>query len=519
MRGRAGRPAGARGSPPGHRVLAIDLGAGSGRAVAASVLDDRLETQEVSRFEVRSAAIAGGLVWNIVQLFHDVDAAIDAAASAGPVRSVGIDGWAIDFGLLDASGELVAMPRHYRDPRNAAAMAEVLTDVAPEQLYARTGIQIMRINTLFQLRALARQSPGIAEAADRLLLIPDLLHTWLGGEPANEVTNASTTQLLSVGGSWAYDLLETTGMPPRVLQGTPIEPGTELGPLRGRADRPAGAAETRVVAPASHDTASAVIGIPGLDSSTAFVSSGTWSLVGMELPEPVVSDTTFRANLSNERGIGGTTRLLRNVMGLWLLAECRRHWVARGIDPAGWDSLLRDAAVADPFALLFDPDDPALLEPGDLPGRIAQLAGAPGIELPPAQLTRSILECLALKTRLVVDSLEQATGRTVSRLALVGGGSRNALLCALTANASGRPVDAGPAEATSLGNAGVQLIAAGALGTVADLRELIGLSARIAHYEPTEHAAWDDAIGRFRRCIGQLDAGRPTRRLSQAVEG
>jgi rhamnulokinase len=395
------------------------------------------------------------------------------------------------------------MPRHYRDPRNAAAMDEVLELVAPEQLYARTGIQIMRINTLFQLRALTRQSPWIAEAADRLLLIPDLLHTWLGGEPANELTNASTTQLLECGDArWASDLLAVTGMPARILRGTPIEPGTRLGVVRGSDRRGVTGQATHIVAPATHDTASAVIGIPGLDPATVFISSGTWSLVGIELPEPVVDDAAFRANLSNERGIGGATRLLRNVMGLWLLAECRRRWAAEGTDLPSWDRLLDDAAAARPFTLLFDPDDPALLDPGDVPARIAHLAGVPDGAIAPGQLARAILECLALKTRHVVERLQRVTGRSVSRLAIVGGGSRNALLCAFTANATGLPVDAGPAEATSLGNASVQLMTAGAVGTVAEIRELIGRSVRVTRYEPRDRAAWEEAYGRFTERLG-----------------
>jgi rhamnulokinase len=286
-------------------------------------------------------------------------------------------------------------------------------------------------------------------------------------------------------------------VPAHLVRGVPVEPGRDLGQLRSASGGQVGAEGTRIVAPATHDTASAVIGVPALDAASAYLSCGTWSLVGLELPAPVLSDVAFRANLSNERGIGGTTRLLRNVMGLWLLAESRRQW-ADGAAPPTWDRLLAEAEASAPWALLFDPDDPSLLDPGDLPARICALAGRGTRDLPRGNLVRAILECLALNTRFVLELLAQATGRTITRLAIVGGGSRNRLLCQLTADATGCPVDAGPAEATCLGNAGVQLMAAGALRSVEEVRAVIGRTHPPVRYEPRDRAARDDAYGRFR---------------------
>jgi rhamnulokinase len=472
-------------------MLAIDLGAESGRAMLGTFDGKRLDLRELSRFPTKSVRLPDGLYWDALGLHDEVVSALGAAArEAGELRSVGIDSWGVDFGLLDDAGRLLANPLSYRDGRGARAVDGALACVSLAELYETTGIQLMPINTLFQLLALERLGD-----AETMLLIPDLLGYWLTGERVAEATNASTTQLLDArSGDWAHGLIERFGLPGRLFPEV-VAPGTVRGGLLDHVAEASGLARaTPVVSVASHDTASAVAAAPLAAPSAAYISSGTWSLVGVELDRPVLTEAARAANLTNERGVAGTTRLLKNVMGLWLLQECRRAWARAGHDLA-YEELAPLAETA-PSSVLFDPDLPELLAPGDMPARICAAAGAGPQDA--AVLARSIFESLACKYRLVLEQLEHATGTPINTVNVIGGGARNGYLCRLTADVTGRPVVAGPVEASTLGNVLVQMHAFGDLTSLSEMRAVVRASTPLQSYEPGgDRGRWDELYGRF----------------------
>jgi rhamnulokinase len=443
---------------------AIDLGATSGRVFAGSLGEGRVELRELCRFENRPVRLPDGLRWNLLHLFTE---ALAGLRRAGPLAGVGVDTWGVDYALLDERGRVLGLPFHYRDERTAGMVERAFGRVSAGELYEVTGIQTMPINTVFQL--LADEGTAALDAAERIALVPDLLGLWLSGELANERTNASTTGLLDArSGDWAHEAIARLGLPGRLF-GPLVDPGTPLGPALGHHElgRPT------VYAVASHDTASAFAAAPIADEHAAVLSSGTWSLLGLELPEPVLADR----GLTNERGVDGTTRLLKNVMGMWLLEECRRAW-----GDVSYEELHRLAAGEAGEAPLFDPDDERLLAPGDMPRRIADACGIEPDDR--GAMVRAILVSLACKYRWVLERLEAVTGREVRRIHVVGGGARNALLCRLTADVTGREVLAGPVEAAALGNVLVQARAAGELGSLADMRAVAAASADPAVFEP-----------------------------------
>ncbi len=453
-------------------MIAVDLGAESGRVIGGTFDGSRLELDELRRFSTRCVRLPDGLYWDVHGLYAEIVDAL-AAQSGTEVRSIGIDSWAVDFGLVDRRGALVHNPLSYRDGRGATAVDGVLAQVPFDELYEITGIQLLPINTLFQLRSL----PQVA-AAEALLLLPDLLGFWLTGERLAEETNASTTQLLDARtGDWAWELIDRLGFP-RHLFPPVVAPGTVRGGILPYVAEATGLpAATPVVTVASHDTASAVVAAPLAGDGAAFISSGTWSLVGVELPAPVLSRAAREANLTNERGFGGTTRLLKNVMGLWLLQECRRAWNRDGHSIAYGDfSALAESAST---SFLFDPDLSELLTPGDMPRRICAAASSATEEV--AVVARSIFESLACKYRTVIEQLEAVTGRPIHTINVIGGGARNAYLCRLTADVSGRVVVAGPEEASALGNLLVQLSAFGDVGSLGEMRDVVRASSTLVH--------------------------------------
>jgi rhamnulokinase len=473
--------------------VAFDLGAESGRAVAGRFDGGRVDLEEVRRFPTRSARLPDGLYWDALGLYDDLTRTLaEVHARGSEVRSVGIDSWGVDFGLLDGGGTLIANPLHHRDGRGAAFVDEAFRRVPVEEVYETTGIQLLPFNTLFQLLALSG-SPAL-ERADTLLLVPDLLGYWLTGAKRAEATNASTTELLDARrGDWALGLVRRLGLPERILPPV-IEAGSILGGLLPHA---AGATAlpraTPVVAVASHDTASAIVAVPAASVGTAYISSGTWSLVGVELDEPVLTEAARVRNLTNERGFAGTTRLLRNVMGLWLVQECRRAWLRDG-EALAYAELAELAAAAPAGGPLFDPDRPELLAPGDMPARIAALVGTG--ERP--VLLRAIFESLACKYRYVLDELEAVTGRPIHTVHVIGGGAQNAFLCRLTADVSRRAVLAGPVEAAALGNVLVQLHAFGDVGGAGEMRELVRRSTTLEPNEPEPAGdRWEALYDRF----------------------
>jgi rhamnulokinase len=451
----------------------------------------------VRRFPTRSARLPDGLYWDALGLFDDlVQTLTQIRASGSAVRSIGVDSWGVDFGLLDGGGSLLRNPLHHRDGRGAAFVEEAFRRVPADDVYETTGIQLLPINTLFQLLALADASA--LDRAETMLLIPDLLAYWLTGEQRAEATNASTTQLLDArSGDWARTLVESLGLPGQILP-----PVTEAGSIVGGLLPHVGVSTalpraTSVVAVASHDTASAVVGTPLTSPNAAYISSGTWSLVGVELDAPVLSRRAQAANLTNERGFGGTIRLLRNVMGLWLVQECRRAWLRAG-EALDYAQLAELAVSAPSGGPLFDPDLPELLAPGDMPTRIGALCASSDRSV----ILRAIFESLACKYRLVLDEIADVTGRAIDTVHVVGGGARNAFLCQLTADVTRSVVLAGPVEAAALGNVLVQLHAFGDVASTAEMRELVRRSVTIDVYEPdADGDHWNALYERFRTAL------------------
>ncbi|MGY1693123.1 rhamnulokinase [Geodermatophilus sp. SYSU D01105] len=480
---------------------AVDLGASNGRVMAARVGPDRLELTEAHRFPNRPVRLGGTLHWDVLGIYAGVLDGLRAAGrvDGGHLDGVGIDSWAVDHGLLDADGALLGNPVHYRDARHATAVAAVHAIVPPEELYRVTGLQHLPFNSVFQLAA-ARGTAQLA-AARTALLIPDLLAYWLTGAVGAEVTNASTTGLLdATTREWAWELVDRLGLD-RGLFPPLRQPGERLGELTPEVLAETGlAGPVPVTAVGSHDTASAVVGVPASSDRFAYVSCGTWSLVGVELEKPVLTEASRAAGFTNELGVDGTVRYLHNVMGLWLLQESQRAWAAAGL-PADLPDLLAAAAQVPAFTAVVDADDPRFLPPGDMPARIAAACAETG-QPPPQSVpatVRCILDSLALAYRRAVRRAAELSGREVGVVHLVGGGARNTLLCQLTADACGLPVVAGPVEAAALGNALVQARAAGVLdGGLPELRALLRATQEVQTYAPSgSPAAWDAAAARL----------------------
>jgi len=465
-------------------VAAVDLGASGGRVMAGQVSASGIALHEVHRFGNQPVTAGGTLYWDILRLLAEVRTGLGAAARQFPLASAGIDSWGVDFGLLDETGALLGNPVHYRDVRTAG----VRIPVPAAELYAVTGTQHLPFNTVYQLAA----TPMLRHAAT-MLLIPDLLAYWLTGQVGAEVTNASTTSLFDVRAqAWATGLIEKAGLPPRIFP--PLRrPGEVIGPILG----PNGpGSPLPLIAVGSHDTASAVAGVPAAEPDFAYISLGTWALAGVELDAPVLTEAGRAANFTNETGIDGTIRYLRNVTGLWLLQESLRAWPG-----ASLGSLLDEAARLPSLRFVIDPDDPVFLPPGDMPGRIAAWLGDRGDAVPagPAETVRCILDSLALAYRRAIAEAQSLSGRHADVVHVVGGGARNALLCQLTADATGLPVIAGPAEATCFGNVLVQARALGAApGDLAGMRALIRSTQPLRSFSPAgDGAAWADAAARI----------------------
>ncbi len=469
--------------------LALDLGAESGRAIAGRFDGERLTIQEVHRFPNGPVRVFDHLYWDALRLFEEIKKGL--AAAGGNLASVGIDTWGVDFALLGPDGALLENPFHYRDSRTSGVMYKLFSVVPRREVFERTGIQFLPLNTLYQLYSLRLHRPHVLEEARTLLLMPDLFHYWLTGRISAEYTIATTTQFYDPRrGDWARDLLHQLDLPDRILPQI-VPPGTVLGPLLGDVAAEAGIPAAPVVAPASHDTGSAVAAAPAEGEDWAFLSSGTWSLLGAEVAAPIINDQVLAHNFTNEGGVWGTIRLLKNISGMWLLEECRREWARQGRS-LSYGELCEAALAAPPFAARIDPDDPSFLSPGDMPGRIAAYCTRTGQKAPaePGALARVIFESLAMKYRDTLRRLEQIRGRAFRVLHIVGGGSKNAVLCQFTADATGLPVVAGPEEATAIGNMLLQAMALGQLRTPAEAREVVRRSFRLRTYEPRDTAAW-----------------------------
>jgi rhamnulokinase len=478
--------------------LALDFGAESGRAILAHLHAGILTIDEVHRFPNDPVEYGGSLHWDLPRLWFETRAALSAVEDTD-IAGIGVDSWGVDYALLGERGELLQNPYHYRDPRNVVAMEDVLRLISKEEIYEATGIQLMPINTLNQLYAATRHTPRLLETAERLLMIPDLFNYWLTGNAVCEFTNATTTQLINpVSRTWATPLMERLGIPTKLCSPI-VEPGSVVGRLLPGISNYQALEGTCVVACASHDTASAVAAITAR-GDTAFISSGTWSLVGIETEEPVMTPKALRLNFSNEGGVCGTTRLLKNVMGLWMLQCCRRSWADLGRKFA-YGELMEGAGREPGFRYLVDPDDASFARPDDMPQAIDRFCRKTGQPSPatPAAYTRTILDSLALKYRLVLGNLESLTGRRLTQVRVIGGGSKNRLLNQFTADATGKRVLAGPAEATALGNIAVQMIATGAVASLEEARAIIDRSFPTEVFDPHDPDGWDREAQRFQQ--------------------
>jgi rhamnulokinase len=487
---------------PNH-LLAMDLGAESGRAILGTLDDGKLALAEIHRFPNVPVRLPDGLHWDILRLWTDIKDALALAIRkhGKPALSIGVDTWGVDFGLVDRHGALIGNPYHYRDNRTDGMMDEAFRRMPREKIFELTGIQFMQLNTLYQLLAMVIGKSPALDSAETFLTIPDLLNYWLTGQIACEFSNATTTQCYDPRQrDWSAPLLDALNIPRRIFPKI-IMPGTLLGTLLGAllphvADEVG--AQVMVIAPACHDTGSAVAAVPARNRDFAWISSGTWSIMGAELREPVITTASLQYNFTNEGGVGGTFRFSKNITGLWLVQECRRAWAREG-NELSYDALTEMAARARPFCTVIDVDDTDFLKPGDMPARIRTYCERTGQKSPESQgeFIRCALEGIALKYRYVLEHLEEMIGHRLEPIHIVGGGTQNRLLSQFTADATGRSVITGPVEATAIGNIMVQAIALGYIHSLTDARAIIANSFETSAFEPGNRAGWDEAYARL----------------------
>jgi rhamnulokinase len=489
----------------GHSYLAIDLGAESGRAITALLAGDQLTLAEVHRFSNQPVRLPDGLHWDVLRLWAEIKSGIAAASkSGGKLEGIGLDTWGVDFALLDRSGSLLANPIHYRDRRTDGMLEAAFQRVPRDQIFAQTGIQFMQINSLYQLFAMVLDESPLFEIAETFLTIPDLFNYWLSGEIACEFTNATTTQCFDPRRrDWAFPLLEALQIPGRLFR--PVtQPGTVIGSLLPELADEFGSGPVPVVLPACHDTGSAVVAVPAQQDNFAWISSGTWSILGCETREPSLTPQALDYNFTNEGGVQGTWRLSKNVMGLWLVQECKRTWAAAGEDLT-YDEITRQAAEARPFTAVIDVDDNTFFHPGDMPGRVQAYCQRTGQAVPQSkgQIVRVILESLALKYRLVLERLETLTGTRLDPIHIIGGGTKNRLLSQFIADCTGRRCIAGPIEATAIGNILMQAIGLGHLESLPAARAVVCTSFAPDIFEPANLGGWDEAYAQLQKVISE----------------
>lgn len=482
------------------KFLAFDLGAESGRGIVGRFDGERVQLDVVHRFPNGPVATLETLHWDVLRLWAEMVQTLRLCAGQhGAVDGIGIDTWGVDFALLGRGDTLLGNPRHYRDRHTEGMMEKAFQIVPRAEIYRRTGLQFMRFNSLYQLLALQQARSPLLDVAEHLLLIPDLFHFWFTGVKGNEYTDASTSQLIdATTRGWSLELVEKFGLP-RQLFGTLVQPGTVLGPLRKALAEETGLNAAPVIVPATHDTAAAVVAAPAAaDQGWAYISSGTWSLMGVEIAKPLLTDAALAVNFTNEGGVFGTTRLLKNIMGLWLVQECKRSWEKQG-QTLSYDELTQRASAAKPFVSLVDPDDASFMLPPSMPQALADFCKKSHQPAPsdPGAVVRCALESLACRYRYVLERLEELTSQRLEVIHIVGGGSQNGLLCQLTADCCNRLVIAGPVEATALGNVLMQAIGSGILGSLAEARSVVRRSFPVVSYEPKGARQWEAPYGRF----------------------
>ncbi len=488
--------------------IAVDLGAESGRVMAGRFDGKKISLEQFHRFSNGPVNLGGTLRWNLVSLWTEIQNGLREAASklGGSAVSVGVDTWGVDFVLMNKNDELLGQPWNYRDKRTDGMIQKACSGVPRAEIFAETGLQFIQINSLYQLLAMCERDPELVSQAARFLMVPDFFHWCLSGSRVVEFTNATTTQMLNAKTrDWAFDMLRKFEIPTDMFPEI-VTPGTNLGTLRSEVAEFTGLGKLNVVTPATHDTGAAVAAVPTSRTGSpdwAYISSGTWSLMGVEVNEAILTPKALERNVTNEGGVDGTYRLLKNIMGLWLVQRCKVAFAARGND-IDYAELTRLATEAQPFRSIIDPDRPEFLGPPDMPKAIAEECRRTGQPVPETegQFVRCALESLALKYRMVLGWMEELTGVRVEVIHIVGGGTQNQLLNQFTSDACGRPVFAGPIEATALGNVLLQARAAGDISSLSEIREVVRSSESIGEYTPKDSAAWDDAWGRFQDLNG-----------------
>jgi rhamnulokinase len=489
----------------GQNYLAIDLGAESGRAILGSLDGERLSLSEVHRFSNFPVRQPDGIHWDVLRLWNEIKAGISAGVERrGRLHAIGIDAWGVDFALLDRDGNLLSNPFHYRDTRTDGMLDRAFSRISRQAIFEQTGIQFMQINTLYQLFSMALNRSPLFEVAHTLATIPDLFNYWLSGQTTCEFTNATTTQCYNPRTrDWAWPVLEALDIPKQIFR--PVsQPGTVLGPVLAQVGEETGATGVPVVLPACHDTGSAVVAVPAEHKDFAWISSGTWSIMGTEAFQPGISEKTLQFNFTNEGGVFNTWRLSKNIMGLWLVQECKRTWTQSG-ENLDYDEITGMASQARPFLAVIDPDDFTFLHPGDMPARIQDFCRRTGQPVPETkgEIVRVALESIALKYRWVLECLEEITGKSLDPIHIIGGGSRNRLLNQFTADATGRSVVTGPIEATATGNVVMQAISLGHLGSLEEARQVIRKTFPPEIYSPTTRSGWDEMYHRLGKLFDQ----------------
>lgn len=489
--------------PKTSKFLAFDFGAESGRALLGILEDGKLRLDEIHRFPNGPVATLGHIHWDVLRLFADIKQGLRLALqhTGGELDGIGVDTWGVDFALVGEDGEILGNPFHYRDSRNNGMMEEVFKVVSPEQVYDYTGIQFMPFNTLYQFYSMVKSDATALKCAKTFLMMPDLFNYWLTGRKVCEFSNATTTQCYDPRKKdWARDLLAKLGIPDAILPEI-VQPGTTIGKLhQSLVDEMGAGADIDVIAPATHDTGSAVAAVPATGENHAYLSSGTWSLMGVELNEPLINEQARVKSFTNEGGVNGTIRFLHNIMGLWIVQECRRTWLAAG-EEVSYAELAEMAEASEGFVSVIDPDNAIFLPPGDMPQRIREFCRDTGQPVPTSmgEIVRCALDSLALRYRATIEDLDELLGRRLDTIHIVGGGTQNKLLCQLTADTTGRTVIAGPIEATAIGNVLVQAIGKGVVGSLSEAREIVRNSFELLTYIPRENAHIDRAYQVFKQ--------------------
>lgn len=484
------------------RVLAFDFGASSGRAIIGCFDGDKITLEEVHRFSNDPVSVGGTVYWDVLRLFYEIKQGIIKAKIAGGFDSIGIDTWGVDFGLIDSEGKLMENPVHYRDARTAGLVDEAFKTMPKEKLYGITGIQFMELNTLFQLISLKKYRPWMLERADKMLFMPDLFGYMLTGKMCAEYSIASTSQLIDLDKrTWSKEILDAFEIKESVFAPL-IQPGTVLGELSKEICEECGVDPVPVISVCGHDTQSAITSVPCEDGDFAFLSSGTWSLFGTELDKPIVNETSMNINITNEGGFDGSTGFLKNIIGLWLIQESRRQWKREGKEYSYAD-LEKLALAAEPFKCFIDPDAPEFVPHGNIPERVREFCRKTGQYVPETvgEIMRCIYESLAMKYRLTFEKLRECTERDYPVIHVIGGGTKDGLLCQMTANSCDRTVKAGPIEATVMGNVAVQLMSDGSVKNIGQARKIVAESSELKTFEPKDTDKWAGAYEDFLKVV------------------